>query len=839
MFTTGWENGADVKWASEWTFSSQAPVVVLQESQLVVTLLGSGEREIAQLGIGLWYITVGPSYQSFPFHDSRGKQLGRLGVDVKVLQRTIIQVVPQGIECTMNHMEAGKWSLSIRCAASTDTETGHSEVCDEPKWLFPKDDFQPNTALRLSFPATIEALESASLQFRIWKHKKTDEKVLHGECWIGFNKLLKDERISAVRRSLSKTITLGKERGDTSSTVETTFTQKDAKIERKVAERLWSSGREVGTISITVLVENFPLMAQLIAGVNTEDGVQIQSASSMEGSKRSKALPQNLTEIAAQIETLRQYLTAKPGVLNFRSTLIKTHTKDITELIQKLKETDKEATISHVYGSEAVRQEAQQLLLEVGEYIVKYADVVAYEVRGCYCEALMHLMRRGELELGQISLERVADPAQQAKRVAIAVRYRSFMHRVLALALSKMNLKGTDPKVQEFSEGMFAVCYFRIPEFKAKLLSAFKKKSYERVPEWRGTLFDLEEDITESANFPLMFNWQEFFYDFLPPDDDPKYMQALNEERWQGRMEKRGIAYFRFIKEWATDIRRLFVHKTVPYHEFPGYNVLLKTFLLEMKERDLFTYPDALVEASKALLHNPELISVFIHVIFLKTNANRFEAVQETYRIINEWLTCMYENGHTLPSSFNHSVFTAGLKLTLTHELSLNNAHALWLLYRNFQILHSDVKREVVLEGVLGTEAKLLLYHWSEVVRAFYLNLVLYRLVSMEELPLEVRSPVDDAIVAKAKEVLRELEEQEDPLSERISQEMVPYLRLAKEEYRKKKTEYDLWLAERLDQAKKPSAKRVWGPFPAFPFPEVTVKCLFQDEVENRVMEDW
>jgi hypothetical protein len=811
----------------------------MQESQFVVTLLGTGERELAHLGIGLWNITVGPSYQSFPFQDSRGKQLGRLGVDVKVLQKTVIQVTPEGIECAMNHTEAGKWSVSIRCAASVDTETGHSDVSEDPKWLFPKDDFQPNSSLRLSFPATLTALESASLQFRLWKHKKTDEKVLYGECWIGFNKLLKDERISAVRRSLSKTITLGKERGETSSNLETTFTKKDAKLTRKLEERLWSSGREVGTIKISVLVENFPFIAQLIAGVNTEDGVQIQSVSSIEGSKRSKALPQNLTEIAGQIEVLRQYLSAKPGVFNFHSTMIKNHTKDISDLILKLKETDKEATISHVYSSEAVRQEAQQLLIEAGEYIIKYADVVAYEVRGFYCEALMHLMRRGELELGQISLERVTDPSQQAKRIEIAVRYRTFMHRVLSLALSKMNLKGTDPKVQEFSEGIFAVCYFRIPEFKAKLLAAFKKKSYERIAEWRGTLFDLEEDITESANFPLMFNWQEFFYDFLPEDNDPKYLQALNEERWQGRMEKRGIAYFRFIKEWATDIRRLFVHKTVPYHEFPGYNVLLKTFLLEMKERDLMTYPDALVEASKVLLHNPELISVFIHILFLKTDANRFEAVKETYRITNEWLTCVYESGQGLPSSFNHSVFSAGLKLTLTHELSLNNAHTIWLLYRNYQILHNDVKREIVLEGVLGTEAKQLLYHWSEVVRAFYLNFVLFRLISLEEMPMEGRSAVDDAILAKAKEVLRELEEQEEPLSERISEEMMPYIRLAKEEYRKKREEYELWLAERLEQAKKPSAKRLWGPFPTFPFPEVTVKCLFQDEVENRAMEDW
>ena len=836
-FTTTLVQGENIKWPNEWTFNTQAPVSFLQETHLVVTLIDSSDHELSHLAISLWNITVGPSYQSFSLHDFRGKQLGRLGMDLKVVQRTVIEVIPQDIKCTMNHPEVGKWSVSIRCATSTDMETGHSEVKDEPKWALPQDDLTPETSLRLSFPTTLEALENASLQFRLWKHKKSDEKVLHGECWVGFNKLLKDERISAVRRSLSKTITISKDK-EPSNLGETTFTQKDARIERKLTERLWSSGREVGQISISMLVMNFPLIAQLVAGVNTEDGVQIQSASSVDGAKRSrKALPQNLVEIASQVETLQQYLRAKSGVVKVHSDVVKNHTKDIMDLIQKLKETDKEATISHVYSSEAERMDAQQLLLEVGEYLMNWADYVAYEVRGYYCEALMHLMRRGELELGQISLERAADPSQQEKRIEIAVRYRTLMHRVLAHALSKMNLKGADPKVQEFSEAVFAICYFRIPEFQEKLLSGIKKKSYELVPEWRGTTFDLEEDITESANFPLMFNWQEFFYDYLPADNDPKYLQALNEERWQNRMEKRGIAYFRFIKEWASDIRRLFIHKKVPYHEFPGYNVLLKTFLLELKSRDLMTFPDALVEASKALLHNPELISVFMHILFLKTDANRWEAVKETYRIMNEWLTFLYENGHTLPTSFNNSILITGLRVTLSHELNLNNANALWLVYRNYQILHPDTKWEVVYEGVLGSEVHRLMCHWSEVVRGLFLNLLLFRLMSLESLPLEERTRVDDMILERAKEVVRELE-YEAP-SERVALDMVPYLHLAKEEYRKKRMDYELWLGERQEQARKPSSKRIWGPFPCFPYPEVTVRCLFQDEVENQAMEDW
>ena len=40
------------------------------------------------------------------------------------------------------------------------------------------------------------------------------------------------------------------------------------------------------------------------------------------------------------------------------------------------------------------------------------------------------------------------------------------------------------------------------------------------------------------------------------------------------------------------------------WHDIPGYNILLKAFLLEMKELDIIDYPDSLIEASMALLNN-------------------------------------------------------------------------------------------------------------------------------------------------------------------------------------------------------------------------------------------
>lgn len=40
-----------------------------------------------------------------------------------------------------------------------------------------------------------------------------------------------------------------------------------------------------------------------------------------------------------------------------------------------------------------------------------------------------------------------------------------------------------------------------------------------------------------------------------------------------------------------------------------------------MKALEIFSYPDSLIEATLSFLHNTELLTVFISILFNKTNA--------------------------------------------------------------------------------------------------------------------------------------------------------------------------------------------------------------------------
>jgi len=132
------------------------------------------------------------------------------------------------------------------------------------------------------------------------------------------------------------------------------------------------------------------------------------------------------------------------------------------------------------------------MLLDFGELVINFADVVVYEVRGYYTDALIALLKRNELDLAQLTLANVDEDMKPAK-LEIATRYRNFLQNMLKFTLRKMNVKGSSNKLQHFIETFFAMAYFRIPLFRKKYLSCLMQKSFRPIEDWRSTELDLED----------------------------------------------------------------------------------------------------------------------------------------------------------------------------------------------------------------------------------------------------------------------------------------------------------------------------------------------------------
>ena len=218
----------------------------------------------------------------------------------------------------------------------------------------------------------------------------------------------------------------------------------------------------------------------------------------------------------------------------------------------------------------------------------------------------------------------------QYKKLKAAANYQMFQYQAMELGIDKLNMKGVDVYKRNFVEIIISVSYFRVPEFREKLLSIILEKSDAIIEEWRNTEgFTLEKDHEENEySTPAimrMFDWKTFCYDSIPEEQQEPALEvlqrALGSDRWKLRIQKRGVAFFLIVKQWAIYVKNTLVSNNVSWKNVPGYKTIIKAILLEMKERDIAYYPEALKETTCALLYNEKLINIFVTIVLKKTHA--------------------------------------------------------------------------------------------------------------------------------------------------------------------------------------------------------------------------
>ena len=154
------------------------------------------------------------------------------------------------------------------------------------------------------------------------------------------------------------------------------------------------------------------------------------------------------------------------------------------------------------------------------------------------------------------------------------------------------------------------------------------------------------------------------------------------------RFAKRGKAFFFFFTEWTKYVNKTVVIKdNVPWQDLPGYNVLLKNFLIELKKRDVRALPEALVDTSITLLRFERVLSFFIPIIYNKTKVYDSSNVFAVFEIINTWLKALQTYQKTMPAIFDYNFFFKGLYIIIDGDHALNIAKVLWMLYNNLNVL--------------------------------------------------------------------------------------------------------------------------------------------------------
>lgn len=745
-------------------------------------------KSVGTVHLPLWSIVVGPCSQSFLVL-AKGKPLGRFEAEVHALQVSELRLQPLRIKASLP-ASSHRFSLTMRFVGDKELVC-HSDILDSCTWQFPA-----NSKMNLLTTGT-SFLQSA-LHFKIWKYENQTERTLAAESWVGLARLVKTDLVSFPKDPLDLN------------------PRQKAESEYMFETALWYGGKKIGTLSGELSITGAPFLAQLPLGVNTELGYKLQHTELLPRTREQASwrpqLPPQLVQLDALCRELKDLLQRSDNLLSAQA-----HVSHITLLSYELRETEREGQAVHVYSTESEVQAAQLLLLDLGEFLLDSAEKTSLEAKGLYYECLVLLTRRGELDLGHLALERT-------EQQQIGQRYWKFLKQVLGRALSKLGEKDKEPSVREFAEIVCAQCYFRVREFREEVLAVLR--SNDAVNEWRGTTYDLEQDISQPWG---LLDWDKYFRRFLP--EAQSACEIVMDGPWKKRLAKRSLAYFRFLCEWTRVVIRAFGSKSVPWHELPGYHVLVKSLLLEMKSQRSFS--EGLQQAILAFLANTRILSIFVLVLFNKTNVYQSEAVNKAMELLCFWLTALHESGATLPSTFPSAFFAQGLILSLRSDLMLNQVSTLWLLYRCYHVLDSEIKQEVILEALLRQPAPYM-YHWNQIVRTAFWALVLYRLLSLKSLPLLPLSALDQQICKMAQETVAQAQALQGGVAEPFP--TAPYETQSRLELQQALLSYQSWLTACLSTPQRPGK---YGLFASFPFPDLGIQRPFEDTVERRLAEDW
>lgn len=104
---------------------------------------------------------------------------------------------------------------------------------------------------------------------------------------------------------------------------------------------------------------------------------------------------------------------------------------------------------------------------------------------------------------------------------------------------------------------------------------------------------------------------------------------------------------------------------SVTWSGFPGYLVLVKHLLLEIKYTTEYPYSDEIKESSSILLENENLLNYFVIVIFRKTKLYDGIAVFYCLEMINFWFDVLKTANKKVPLDFNYQFLLKGLYLIL------------------------------------------------------------------------------------------------------------------------------------------------------------------------------
>ncbi len=530
---------------------------------------------------------------------------------------------------------------------------------------------------------------------------------------------------------------------------------------------LYFNGEEIGKCHLQITIENIPLIRQIMSGVITENGFEVNSIHLYNiniPKNQNDTLPKDLKTLVDLKNNLNSELVKYKqiqlrGTNDLNNKLLKI-LKEIKNTLNKSIE-DKYRYLYYGYSSNTDLFYGQSVMLDLGKILIDAVDKFNKEPKEETVRILKILNQRSEFDLGTLTTKWFINEKNTSsiddniiKRKLIQ-NFLEFNYECLNYSLDTVSRGKTADDQSKFFSGYFlSVVYFRIPIFREIFLEIISQGVNEDnelfySKKRKSSMYHSSEELMEKDPINNLILWEHLFYDKLTyAFENGNYNSDYNEIKeklskienllksskqekgrmsWKERLSRKDFTFFTMINNLIEYI--LFEGEgtnEVNWLIIPGFDIILNALLHEINVRHVKVFPKELINLFPLLINNINVVNEFIKTITYKTNANDVQGVFNLIDIIDSVFKKFHSKNPNLTfAKYDYNTLSQAMVITIKTDHSLCVAKFILLYYNNVHLMPMEHVGQIC-NSVFISKFYDLFFHWSYEVRDKFYYFILY-----------------------------------------------------------------------------------------------------------------
>ena len=544
-------------------------------------------------------------------------------------------------------------------------------------------------------------------------------------------------------------------------------------ISQTFQKEIFFDGIQIGSCELTIEIKNIPLIRQIMFGVMTENGFEINSIylydNLISPLNKASSLPQDLQTLAKQKINLDSELVKLGNVQGENvGTFNVAFIKILNEIKNTLEKSIEDNCLYYGYSNNEDLYTGQHIMLDIGITLLDVINKVNNDQRISILKIIKILNDRSEFDLGTLytkwfnDIDTGKSKMERENKHSIDATFKSnkiitdkqvenffeFNYQCLSLALDGITrMKTLDPQSRSYVEYFLSVAYFRLPCFRKMFLEGIMRGVTEKFNFETDINHPMKkesfEDYIEVDPINYLILWEDLFYARLGKalthvtesneieETRTKITKLIttnnpNSNNWLIKVSKRDNIFFNLVKNLNSFITNKVNSHNINWINIPGYDCILNAILHEISVRDVRRYPSQLQELFPLFVNNMEVIKEFIKRIIQKTNVYDVNAVFNFVSILDSlFVTFRANNPEQCFNKFDYNILSQAMRTIIKIDHSLCVAKFLWFYYKNAHLMSMNHIGEIC-QSVFISKFYNLFFHWSWQVRNLFYNLILY-----------------------------------------------------------------------------------------------------------------